>query len=113
LLLTKDFKGAVIELQQAVNKDQTSAPAHINLGRAYVNLGNYKAAEASLKRCIEIGGDASVEAHRYLAAVYIETQQTARAADELEAYLKLAPKTRDADQIRSILRDLRAQAAKR
>jgi Tfp pilus assembly protein PilF len=113
LILTKDFKGAVLELQQAAAKDPASAAAQVHLGRAYVTLGNYKAAETALKRCIEIGGEASTEAHRYLAAVYIETQQSGKAADELEAYLQLAPKTRDADQIRAIIRDLRAQAAKR
>jgi tetratricopeptide (TPR) repeat protein len=112
LLLTRDFKGAVLELQQAATKDPASAPAQVHLGRAYVNLGNYNAAEAALKRCIEIGGEASIEAHRYLAAAYIETQQSGKAADELEAYLRLAPTTRDADKIRTIIRDLRAQAAK-
>jgi superkiller protein 3 len=107
LLLMKDYKTAAVELEKAVQKNQTSAVAHLHFGRALAYLGNYQYAEAALKKSIEIGGDASVEAHRYLAAVYNETQRGGMAADELETYLRLSPKARDADRIRGIIKDLR------
>jgi predicted Zn-dependent protease len=111
LLQLKDYKGALAELQIAVQKDSSNAVAHLQLGRALVNVGNYDAAERSLKQSLGIGGEDIVEAHRYLAAVYIEKQQSQLAADELESYLKLAPKTKDADRIRTMIKELRSQAS--
>ena len=111
LLQLKDYKGALGELQIAVQKDSSSAVAHLQFGRALVNVGNYEAAERSLKQSLSIGGEDVVEAHRYLAAVYIEKQKSELAADELESYLKLAPKTKDADRIRTMIKELRSQAS--
>jgi Tfp pilus assembly protein PilF len=111
LLQLKDYKAAAAELQIAVQKDSSSAVAHFQLGRALVNLGNYVAAERFLKQAISIGGPEVVEAHRYLGAVYNEKGDIARAADELDAYLKLAPQAKDADRIRAIVKDLRSQAS--
>jgi Tfp pilus assembly protein PilF len=111
LLQLKDYKAAAAELQIAVQKDSSSAIAYFQFGRALVNLGNYDAAERFLKQSISMGGDDVVEAHRFLAAVYIETQKGQRAADELEVYLKLAPKAADADRIRTVIKDLRSQAS--
>jgi tetratricopeptide (TPR) repeat protein len=111
LLQLKDYKAAVAELQLAVQKDSSSAVAHFQFGRALVNVGNYDAAERELKQSLSIGGGESAEAHRYLGAVYIEKHDSARAADALEAYLKLAPKAKDADRIRTIVKDLRSQAS--
>lgn len=111
LIHLKDFKDAATQLSIAVQKDSSSGPAHFHLGRAMVSLGNYDAAEKALRQTISIGGEEAVEAHRYLAAVYIEKHDSARAADELNAYLKLAPKAKDADRIRAIVKDLRSQAS--
>jgi Tfp pilus assembly protein PilF len=111
LLHLKDYKGAAAELNIALQKDGASGPAHFYLGRAMVSLGNYDAAETALRQTIKLGGEEAVEAHRYLGAVYIEKRDNARAADELDTYLKLAPKAKDADRIRVIVRDLRSQAS--
>jgi len=111
LLHLKDYKAAAAELNIAIQKDGISGPAHYFLGRAMVSLGNYDGAETALRTTISIGGEEAVEAHRYLGAVYIEKRDSARAADELETYLKLAPLAKDADRIRAIVKDLRSQAA--
>jgi len=50
-----------------------------------------------------------IEAHRYLAAVYIETRESLRAASELEKYLSLSPQAKDAEKIRDIIKQLRTQ----
>jgi Tfp pilus assembly protein PilF len=113
LLQMKDYKSAVTELNLAVQKDSSSAVAHFQFGRALVNVADYDGAEKALKQAISIGGDDAAEAHRYLGAVYIEKHDNARAADELDAYLKLAPKAKDADKIRAIVKDLRSQASAR
>jgi len=111
LLQTKDYKAAVTELDRAVQKDSSSASAHFHLGKALVNVGNYERAEKELRNSISIGGDDVVEAHRFLGAVYIETHKNALAADQLEKYLALAPKAKDSDKIREIIKQLRTQAS--
>ena len=111
LLQLKDYKAAAAELQIAVQKDSSSAVANYQFGRALVNLGNYDPAERFLKQAISIGGPDIIEAHRYLAAVYIEKQNSQMAATELETYLKLAPDAKDAERIRSVIKGLRSQAA--
>lgn len=113
LLHIKDYKAAAVELQLAVQKNNSSASAHFQLGRTLVNLSQYDAAEKSLKHSISIGGDDAVEAHRYLAAVYIERRNALAAADELELYLKLAPNAKDAERVRAVIKDLRSQASNR
>ena len=47
------------------------------------------------------------EAHRFLGGIYREQRNYTRAIAELETYLKLVPNTRDGDQIRQIIRELR------
>jgi tetratricopeptide (TPR) repeat protein len=113
LVQVKNYKEATSELRFAVQKDGTSAVAHLYLGRALINVGQYDAAESALRHTITIGGsgDEIVEAHRYLGAVYIEKHDSGRAADELDMYLKLAPKAKDAERIRAIIKDLRSQAS--
>ena len=111
LVQVKKFKDAAFELQFAVQKDAASGVAHYYLGRALINVGQYDAAENALRHTITIGGDLAIEAHRYLGAVYIEKRDRLRAADELDTYLKLAPTAKDAERIRSIIRDLRSQAS--
>jgi len=111
LIQLKDYKSAAAELQVAVQKDSSSAVAHFQLGRALVNLNSFDLAERALRQAISIGGDNVAEAHRYLAAVYIEKQNSQNAANELELYLKLAPKATDAERIRTLIKDLRSQAS--
>lgn len=111
LVQMKNYKDAAAELNIAVQKDSSSGPAQFYLGRAMVSLGKYDTAETVLRQTIVIGGEEAVEAHRYLGAVYIEKHHSARAADELDTYLKLAPKAKDAERIRGIIKDLRSQAS--
>jgi len=109
LLQKKDYVAAATELQRATQKDSSSAAAHLHLGRAFVNLAIYNKAEKELQQAVSIGGADVIEAHRYLAAVYIETRENLRAANELEKYLNLFPAAKDADKVREIIKQLRAQ----
>lgn len=109
LLQKKSYAEAATELQRATQKDSSSATAHLHLGRAFVNLAIYNKAEKELQQAVSIGGEDVIEAHRYLAAVYIETRESLRAASELEKYLSLSPQAKDAEKIRNIIKQLRAQ----
>lgn len=109
MLQKKDYVTAATALEHAVQKDGSSAVAHFNLGKAFVNLGVYNKAEPELLQAVRLGGENTIEAHRYLGAVYIETHNNARAVEHLEQYLSLAPKAKDAEKIREIVKQLRAQ----
>jgi len=111
LIQLKNYKDAALELQIAVQKDSSSPSAYFHMGRALVSLGDYDPAEKALLKTLSIGGPEATEAHRYLGAVYIEKHDNAHAAEELEKYLALAPKAKDADRIRAMVKDLRSQAA--
>lgn len=109
MLQKKDFVSAATALERAVQKDSSSSAAHFQLGKVFVNMGVYNKAEKELLQTIGIGGENIIEAHRYLGVVYIETRNNTRAVEQLEQYLSLAPKAKDADKIRGIVKDLRAQ----
>jgi tetratricopeptide (TPR) repeat protein len=95
-----------------LKKDPTAAMGHLYIGRALVNLGNYHDAEKFLLLAVKYGNekDETVEAHRYLGAVYIEKKNGELAAKELEIYLKLVPNSKDAKSIGDMIKQLRAQA---
>jgi cytochrome c-type biogenesis protein CcmH/NrfG len=109
LLQTKDFTGAATAFKQALRKDGSSAAAHFYYGQALTWMGSYDSAEHELQQAIGLGGDGMIEAYRLLGAVYIEKRNNQRAAEELEKYLGLLPRAKDADKIREIIKQLRGQ----
>jgi tetratricopeptide (TPR) repeat protein len=112
LVQTKNYPKAVDELYKALKKDSTSAIGHLYIGRALVNLGSYGDAEKFLQLAVKFGNekDETVEAHRYLGAVYIEKKSHEMAAKELETYLNLVPNAKDAKNINDMIKQLRAQS---
>jgi tetratricopeptide (TPR) repeat protein len=98
------FEPAVNELQQALKQRDQSANGHFYLGQALANLGRFGEAEEHLTRAIALGGDEVKDAHRFLGAIYLQRGERERGVAELETYLKLAPKARDAEQVRQIVR---------
>jgi len=98
------FEPAVSELQQALKQRDQSANGHFYLGQALANLGRFGEAEEHLTRAIALGGDEVKDAHRFLGAIYLQRGERERGVAELETYLKLAPKARDAEQVRQIVR---------
>jgi tetratricopeptide (TPR) repeat protein len=103
----KEFEAASTELRHAIGLDDGSASAHMHLGRAHIGLQDYRAAEKELQRALSLGGSDIVEAHRFLAAAYIELKENSRAADHLDNYLRLARRPNDAARIREIIKQLR------
>jgi tetratricopeptide (TPR) repeat protein len=112
LIQQKKFAEAEAELKHALKINGTSAQAHFHLARALIGQNNFDAAEVELKRAITLSDDGISEAHRFLGAIYNERGDAKRALEELETYLRLAPNTKDAPQIRSIIKQLREQVAK-
>jgi len=99
--------GSILELRQALDGHDSSSRAHLYLGVAYLNVDLNADAERELGRVLELGGGESIVAHRYLGGLYARQGDRARAAEELETYLRLSPTTAEADHIRKIIDGLR------
>jgi len=85
--------------------------AHLYLGISLAKLHNMDAALPHFKAALAAKDDESMAlAHRYLGGIYMQKKQNAEAAAELEKYLKLVPKTPDADKLRSTIADLKKQS---
>ena len=102
------YEEAETPLRRALKQDDQSAVGHYYLGRALAYLGRYDNAEVELNLALAFGGEEMKEAHRYLAAIYSARGKPKRAIAELEMYLKLAPTTPDADQLRQMIAKLRS-----
>jgi tetratricopeptide (TPR) repeat protein len=111
LLQQKKYAAAEESLRSAIAKDDSSAPAHEYRGRALIGLQRLEEAEKELLRAVSLGGDRVANSHRYLGAVYMQLGDDARAIVQLQEYLRLQPKVKDAEQVRQIIRDLSAKQA--
>jgi Flp pilus assembly protein TadD len=98
------FDLAVTELQTALKQKDQSANGHLYLGQALANLGRFADAEAHLTRAVALGGDDVKDAHRFLGAIYFQQGEREKGVAEFETYLKLAPKAKDAEQVRNMIR---------
>ena len=106
LFQQKKYAEANQELELALKKNEGSATAHFYRGRSLIALKRFDDAEVELRRTVELGGEEATLAHRYLAGLYIEKGDNARAISELETYLKLEPKAEDADKIRETIKSM-------
>jgi Flp pilus assembly protein TadD len=98
------FNLAVTELQVALKQKDQSANGHLYLGQALANLGRFADAEVQLTRAVALGGDEVKDAHRFLGAIYLQRGEREKGVAEFETYLKLAPKAKDAEQVRQMIR---------
>jgi Flp pilus assembly protein TadD len=105
--MMKRYGEAVPILRKALAKNDQSAVGHYFLGQALANLGLFEDAEKELLASLKLGGDEMKEAHRILAIIYASRGAKKLAAEELEAYLKLAPDTPDAQKLKDKIRELR------
>ncbi|HXD32084.1 MAG TPA: tetratricopeptide repeat protein [Pyrinomonadaceae bacterium] len=107
LVMLKRYKDAEPLLREAVKLKSDQAVGHYFLGQTVANLGNFDEAEKELSAAIKLGGNEVKEAHRLLAIIYSSRGAKKDAIVELETYLRLAPTTPDAEQLRSVIRKLK------
>ena len=107
-VMMKRYGEAVPILRKAVKKNDQSAVGHYFLGQALANLGLFDEAEKELLASLELGKEQMKEAHRILAIIYTDRGEKKQAADQLEAYLKLAPDTPDAEKLKEMIQKLKA-----
>jgi tetratricopeptide (TPR) repeat protein len=105
--MMKRYGEAVPILRKALAKNDQSAVGHYFLGQALANLGLFEDAEKDLLTSLRLGKEEMKEAHRLLAIIYASRGARKQAADELEAYLKLAPNAPDAEKLKDKIRQLK------
>lgn len=106
----KQFAEAEANLRQALQKNDSSPSAHMYLGITLISLRRYDEAEKELQRAVSLkGGDSMAQAHKLLGGLYWQKGQFKQAAEQLEVYLKLAPKAPDAEKIRTTVKELRSK----
>lgn len=97
-------------LRGVVEVDKDLPAPYLSLGYAEMMLGDYAQAEGHLLRAVELGKPPL--ARIYLANVYEQTGDPARAAAQLEAYLKENPDSPQNAGVRVALDKLRKKAKK-
>jgi len=106
------FKEAETVLRATLKLKSESAVAHYYLGRTLNKLGRNEEAEAALLTCIKLSPDEFKEAHRLLAAIYLDRGMPQRVIEELETYLKLVPAAPDAENLRKVIEQSKKSAAR-
>lgn len=98
---------AEAQFREAIKLNSPGPSAHYYLGMTLVKTRKYPEAQSELELAVKNGGDNIALAHRYLGGLYQAAHKNKEAADELEKYLKLDPKAKDADRIKQSIADLR------
>ena len=106
-VMMKRYGEAAPILRKALKQNDQSAVGHYFLGQALANLGLFDDAEKELLASLKLGKEEMKEAHRILAIIYTSRGAKKQAAEELEAYLRLAPNTPDAEKLKDMIRKLK------
>ena len=97
------FKDAETVFRKTLKVKPDSAVSHYYLGRTFNKLGRNEDAETALLTCLKMNPNDFNEAHRLLAAIYLDRGALPRVIEELETYLKVVPTAPDADNLRKIV----------
>lgn len=100
--LTK-FKDAETTFRKTLKVKPDSAVSYYYLGRTLNKLGRNEDAEKAFLTCLKMSPDDFKEAHRLLAAIYLDRGALPRVVEELEAYLKVVPTAPDAENLRQVI----------
>ena len=97
------FKDAEKLFRDALKVKADSAVTYYYLGRALNKLNRNEDAEKAFLTCLKMSPDDFKEAHRLLAAIYLDRGALPRVVEELEAYLKVVPTAPDAENLRQVI----------
>jgi tetratricopeptide (TPR) repeat protein len=107
----KNLPAAIEALGAATVLNPNSINAQLFYGMVLRIDGDFEKAEKALLQAKSLAKSAPVaEIHWQLGLLYEKTERYRQAADELELYLKAAPKTANTDQVKKLIENLRAKA---
>lgn len=108
LVSQKRYDEGIKMLRGVIEVDKDLPAPYLSLGYAEMMTGDYRAAEEHLLRALELSRTAL--AHVYLANVYEQTGDFAKAVVQLEAYLKENPNSPQAEAVRAAIEKLKRKA---
>ena len=106
----QQYKEAADILQRATKAYNESVNAHLWLGIALHRSGKLSEAETALLQANKLSKNESAEVHWQLARVYGDQKRYAKAADELELFLKNSTAQADTEKIKQTIKQLRQKA---
>ena len=109
LVKQKRYGEAIPALTRSLEIEKQSSTSFLFLGIAEFQLGDYQPAETNLQRSYEIGKQPL--ANIYLASLYEQTGEPAKAIERLEAFLKDNPKDARSTQVREAIEKLRKKVS--
>ncbi len=101
----KRYDEAIVSLENGNKADDTFPMSHFMLGDAFMSKQppDYDRAEKELTRALDLGKKDFVRVRLQLFNLNFRRQKYDKAAEQLEAFLKEAPDSPDADQVRQEL----------
>lgn len=105
LVTMKRYDEGIKLLRRIVELDENLAAPYLSLGYAEMMTGDQRAAETHLLHALELSK--SSIAHIYLANVYEQLDDPAKAITHLRAYLQENPQTSNAESVRAAIEKLR------
>lgn len=102
---------AIDNLKRATTLYAKAADVYLLLGMALRRASKPDQAEPAFKRANELTSGNSAEVHWQLAVLYNDQKRHNEAADEMELFLKTAPKGEDTEKIKGLIKQLREKAA--
>ena len=96
-------------LRQAIALKMPGPNPHYYLALTLIRFKKYSEAQTEMELTIANGGENFALAHKYLGGLYMSTKRHKEAAEHLEKYLQLDPKAKDAEQISSTIKELKAR----
>lgn len=109
----KNYTESESELVTAAYTDRTAVTPHYYLGILFVMKGDLAVARKAFETARDLKGGTNLPAiHKYLGRIYMKQDMQKEALQELETYIKLAPKAQDADKVRKDISDIKAKTVK-
>ena len=105
LVKQKRYSEAIVPLTKSLDIERQSSTSFLFLGIAEFQMGDYQPAESNLQRSYEIGKQPL--ANIYLASLYEQRGEPAKAIERLEAYLKDNPHDSRSNQVREAIEKLK------
>jgi len=101
---------AIESMRRAITLNHGSVNANLWLGTLLRQTNKFDEAETYLKQADKLAASKSSDVHWQMALLFNQLKRYNEAADELELFLKTQPDSRDAEQIKKLIKRLRQQA---
>jgi len=113
LLNIKKYDQAEPALVAAAYLNRSAVTPHYYLGLVFVMRDDLDVAQKAFETAKDLNGGKSLpNIHKYLGRIYMKKDMPKEALEELETYLKLAPRALDADKVKKDISDMKAKHLK-